>query len=83
MARQRNLQAFIQYYSEEIEVGLRKSIIKPLHAQWLVNIYTYFTSASHGRDIIFKGWKKAGISGLLHRTTTLPSEDPFEHIYTD
>ena len=87
---------FIQYYStavqqqlqsgksvEEIEVDLRMSIIKPLHAQWLVNIYTYFTSASHGREIILKGWKKAGISGLLDGTTILPPEDPFEQIYTD
>jgi len=43
---------FIQYYStavqqqlqsgksaEEIEVDHRMSVIKPLHAQWLVNIY--------------------------------------------
>ena len=80
----------IQYYStavqqqlqsgksaEEIEVNLRMSVIKPLHAQWLVNIYTYFTSASHGRDI------KAGISGLLDGTTTLPPENPFEQICTD
>ena len=35
--------------AEEIEVHLRMSIIKPLHAQRLVNIYTYFTSVSHGR----------------------------------
>jgi len=56
------------------------SVIKPRHAQWLVNIYTYFTSASHVRDIILKGWKKAG---LLDRTTTLPPEDPCEQIYTD
>ena len=87
---------FIKYYStvvqqqlqsgkslEEIEVDLRMSVIKPLHAQWLVNMYTYFTSASHGREIILKGWKKAGISGLLDGSTILPPEDPFEQIYTD
>ena len=84
---------FIQYYStavqqqlqsgKEIEVDLRMSVIKTLHAQWLVNIYFYFTSATHGRDIILKGWKKTGISGLLDGTTTLPAEDPFEQIYTD
>ena len=32
------------------------------------------------RVIISKGWKKAGIAGLLHGTTGLPPEDPFEHI---
>jgi hypothetical protein len=28
--------------------------------------------------IIAKGWKKAGISGLLDGTTILPPEDPFQ-----
>ena len=87
---------FIQYYStavqqqfqngksaEEIEVDLKMSIIKPLHAQWLVNIYTYFTSASHGRNIILKGWKKAKIGGLLDGTTILPPKDPFKEMYTE
>ena len=87
---------FIKYYSsavqqqhesgksaEDIEVDLRLSIIKPLHAQWLVNIYNYFTTASSGRDIIFKGWKKAGISGVLDGSTILPPEDPFETIYVN
>ena len=62
---------FIQYYStavqqqlqngknaEEIDVDLKMSVIKPLHAQWLVNIYTYLTSASHGRDIILNDLSK-------------------------
>jgi len=87
---------FIKYYSsavqqqleseksaEDIEVDLRLSIIKPLHAQWLVNIYNYFTTASSGRDIILKGWKKAGISGILDGSTILPPEDPFETIYVN
>ena len=69
--------------AEEIEVDFKMSVIKPLHAQWLVNIYTYFTSASHGRDIILEGWKKAVIGGLLDGTTTLPPEDPIEQIYTN
>lgn len=71
---------FITYYStsvqqqlesgktaDDIEVDLRLSVIKPLHAQWLVNMYTFFTSS--GRDVILKGWKKAGISGLLDGST--------------
>ena len=82
---------FITYYStsvqrqlesgkkaEDIEVDLRLSVIKPVHAQWLVNIYTFFTSS--GRDTILRGWKKAGISGLLDGTTVLLPEDPFEAI---
>ena len=69
--------------AEEIEVDLRLSVIKPLHAQWLVNIYMHFTSASCGQDTILRGWKKAGISGLLDGTITLPPEDPFEQIYAN
>ena len=67
--------------AEDIEMDLRLSVIKPLHVQWLVNIYTFFTSS--GRDTIRRGWKKAGISGLLDGTTVLPPEDPYEAIYVD
>ena len=87
---------FIQYYSsavqqqlqsgkstDEIEVDLRLTVIKPLHAQWLVNIYNYFTSSTHGRDIILKGYKKTGICSVLDGTVTLPPEDPFDTIYTE
>ena len=27
---------------EDIDVDFRLSILKPLHAQWLVNVYNYF-----------------------------------------
>ena len=83
---------FVQYYStpiqqqlqsgkstDDIEVDLRLSVLKPLHAQWLVKIYTFFTG--DGQDIILKGWKKAGIGGLLDGTTNLPPEDPFSVCY--
>ena len=49
--------AFITYYSNEVqaqlksgkelesvEVDLRLTAIKPLHAQWLVNLYNFFTT---------------------------------------
>ncbi len=75
-AKQQIKKAFVIYYSdiitrelkagkeiEDIEVDLRLSFIKPLHAQWLVDVYNYFSSVD-GREIIFKGWKKAGILGL-------------------
>lgn len=87
---------FIQYYStrvpeqlqsgksaDEIEVDLTLTVIRPLHAQWLVSIYNYFTSSTHGRDIILKGWKKAGICNVLDGTVSLPPEDPFDTIYTE
>ena len=43
---------------------------------------TLFTS-SKGPQIIVKGWKKAGISGLLDRTTTIPPADPFSRFYSE
>ena len=58
---------------EDIEVNLRLTAIKPLHAQWLVDMYNFFTT-ERGQQIINAGWKKAGILGLLrrwnYRTTT-------------
>ena len=53
---------------EDVEVDFRLSVIKPLHAQWLVNMYNLFTSG-RGKETIAKGWKKAGITGLLDGTT--------------
>ena len=84
---------FITYYSgsvqqqlesgkpiEDIEVDFRLTVINSLHAQWLVNMYNFFTTPP-GKEIILKGWEKAGISGLLNGTTVLPPEDPFKVIY--
>ena len=84
---------FIVYYSssvkqqldsgkqlEDIDVDFRLTILKPLHAQWLVNMFNFFTS-QNGAEIIIKGWKKAGIVGVLDGTIVLPSEDPFEAFF--
>ena len=92
-AKKLSTKAFVTHYSdtvlkqiesgkpiEDIEVDLRSSVIKPLHAQWLVDIYNYFTTAD-GRQIICKGWKKAGICGLFDGTAALPPENPYETIY--
>ena len=79
---------FVTYYSDAVkqqlesgmdledEVNFCLSVIKPLHAQWLVNLYNFF-STKRGRQVICKGWKKAGILGLLDGTTVLPPKDPF------
>ena len=95
-AKQFMRKQFVMYYSEivrhklengenveDIEVDLRLTAIKPLHAQWLVSMYNFFTS-SKGPQIIVKEWKKAGISGIiLDGTTTIPSADPFSRIYSE
>ena len=66
---------------EELEIDLRLTTLKALHAQWLVNMYNFFTSAK-AVPIITRGWKKAGIAGLLDETTSIPDEDPFDAIYS-
>ena len=94
-AKQFMRKQFVMYYSEivwhklengesveDIEVDLRLTAINPLHARWLVSMYNFFTS-NKGARIIGKGWKKAGISGLLDGTTTIPSADPFSRIYSE
>ena len=80
---------FTEYYSgavkeqldsgkhlDDIDVDFRHSAVKPLHAEWLISMYNYFTTRK-GAEIIVKGWKKSGIAGLLDGTTILPPEDPF------
>ena len=62
----------------EIEVGLRLSVLKALHAPRLVSLCNYLTGCV-GKPLIAKGWSKAGIFELVQRKTTLSSEDPFEN----
>ena len=84
---------FTEYYSnsvkqqldsgkqlDDIDVDFRLTTIKPLHAQWLVDMYNHFTT-SKGIEIIVKGWKKSGIAGLFDGSTVLPPEDPFLECY--
>ena len=65
---------------EDMEVDLRMSVIKPIHAVWLVALYDYLTSAE-GRKCILKGWEKAGVMEIANSDKPLPPVDPFEEIY--
>ena len=65
---------------EDVEDDLKLTIIKPLHAQWLVNMYNYLSGPT-GKRVILKGWKNVGVSGLLDSTTVIPVENPFQEIY--
>lgn len=42
---------------EEIDVPMKLSIMKPLHASWLMELYNYMT-LSAGRDVCMKGLEK-------------------------
>lgn len=65
--------------STDVNVDLRLTVLKPLHAVWLVDLYNHLTSPVCVR-LIAKGWEKAGISDLLDGQTDLPPEDPFTDI---
>ena len=36
------------------------SVMKPMHAQWIIELYNELTSFS-GREVVVNGWKEAGI----------------------
>lgn len=65
---------------EEIEIKLRLSTLKPLHAGWIMDFYNYITSGE-GKKVVMNGWKSAGIYDALKQgTEKLPNIDPFHDI---
>ena len=63
---------------DDIEMKLKLSVLKPLHASWLTEAYNYFTSET-GRKIIANGWKSAGITETVSKGIEgLPLLDPFD-----
>ena len=65
---------------EDIEVDFRLTVLKPLHAQWMVNMFNFFTT-DKGKEVVAKGWKRSGITSVLDGTLLLPIEDPFEEYF--
>ena len=65
--------------TDEIEVDLRLSVLKPLHARWMVSLYNHLTNRE-GKGYVTKGWEKAGVAGVVNSETALHPEDPFEEI---
>lgn len=65
--------------TDDIEVDLRLSVLKPLHASWMVSLYNHLTN-SEGKRYVVKGWEKAGVAGVVKGESALPPEDPFEEI---
>ena len=62
-----------------VDVDLRLSVLKPIHATWIVSMYNHLSS-SEGRQSIAKGWKKAGVTDVVSGSKKLPPEDPFEDL---
>ena len=65
---------------KDVEISLKLSIVKPLHAKRLIEMYNHMTS-SEGRDVCLKGWKVAGILDAAEKgLEELPNLDPFHDI---
>ena len=65
---------------KDIKISLKLSVVKPLHAKWLSEIYNHMTS-SEGRDVCLNGWKVAGILDAAEKGLDgLPNLDPFHDI---
>ena len=65
---------------EKINIKMNLSILKPLQAGWIIKLYDEMTSL-HGKNVILKGWEKAGINdGIKIGTAGLPSLDPFDEV---
>ena len=45
---------------EDIEINYRLSVLKPMHATWLISFYDYISSPE-GKAVIDSGWKKLDI----------------------
>ena len=65
---------------DEIDIKLRLSLLKPLHAEWLVDFYNHMTSGA-AKKIIDSGWASSGIEDTISMgLDSLPSIDPFSDI---
>ena len=64
----------------EIDIKLRLSLLKQLHAEWLVDFYNHMTSGV-AKKIIDNGWATSGIEEIINMgLDSLPSIDPFSDI---
>jgi len=62
---------------DSIDIPLKMSVLKPLHAHWIIDLYNYLTT-SEGKEIIANGWKAAYITEALEKGKRgLEPLDPF------
>ena len=62
------------------DINIKLSIVKPLHAKWLIKMYNHMIS-SEGRDVCLKGWKVEGILDATEKELVgLQNLDPFHVI---
>ena len=65
---------------QEIKIEFRLTILKPLHAKWLVEYYNKIRS-ENGLSVIINGWKASAIYDAIKAGSPgLQLFDPFEDI---
>ena len=65
---------------DEIVIKLQLSLLKVLHAAWIVEFYNEMTFVK-GKEIIASGWRAAGITDAISfGSKELPPIDPFHDI---
>ena len=64
----------------EIDVKIKLTNLKPLHADWLTELYNEM-SESNGKEVIMSEQKAAGIIEAIEKVSTqLESPDPFSDL---
>ena len=65
---------------KDVNISLKVSIVKPLHAKWSIEIHDHMTF-SEGKDVCLKLWKVAGILDATEKGLGgLQNLDPFHDI---
>ena len=66
---------------ENIDITFLLTIMKPLHAGWLISCYDKLSS-SEGKQVILSGWRAAGITEAIEKGVGgfNPVIDPFHHV---
>ena len=65
---------------EEVDVKLRLSVMKPVHAHWMVELYRHMTTGEVKKNIE-SGWRAAGIQDAVKLgLKNLPTVDPYSDI---
>ena len=84
---------FASWYAQKIREGLDSglkivdiniktplTVMKPLHAKWLIDLYNDLTSAK-GKEVVMGGWRASGIlRAVKEGAHNLPTLDPFDDI---
>ena len=79
-AKEINCQFDAAIYLEEVDVKLRLSVMKPVHAHWMVELHNHMT-IGEGKKSTESGWRAADIQDAVKLgLKNLPTVDPFSGI---